>query len=206
MHIKKRRNKALLYRSTWVSKGAEGNSHGFSRQVYVGSMPLLATEIPSAIGTKLTPAEREFVERQVVQPAQQALARAQAEALKRGRDPLWRLEEGLRLVQEAAALSAHGAVPAARVRELQNALSTIHVIGALARAAERDPLENAVEALRTAARAVSEGFYGAAPEEGVRKSPVYVRWLAISEQVDGSASDGLLRQLQARAWVKAKPR
>jgi hypothetical protein len=206
MHVKKRGNKALLYRSTWVPKGTEGNSHGFSRQVYVGSMPLLATEIPADTGAKLTPAEREFVERQVVRPAQHASARAQAEAQKRSCDPLWRLEEGLRLVREAAALSAHGAVPAARVRELQNVLSTIHVIGALARPAERDPLENAVEALRNAARAVGDGYYGPAPDEGVRKSPVYTRWLAISEQVDGSASDGLLRQLQARAWVKAKTR
>lgn len=206
MHIKKRGNKALLYRSTWVSKGAEGNSHGFSRQVYLGSMSLLATQIPSDTGAKLTPAEREFVERQVVHPAQHALARAQAEAQKRRSDPLWRLDEGLRLVREAAALSAHGAVPPARVRELQNALSTIHVIGTLIRTAERDPLESAVEALRHAARAVGDGYYGPAPEEGVRKSPVYTRWLAISEQVDGSASDGLLRQLQARGWVKAKTR
>lgn len=206
MHIKKRGNKALLYRSTWVSKGVEGNSHGFSRQLYLGSLSLQATEIPSDTGAKLTQAERDFVERQVVYPATQALQRAEAEAQKRSRDPLWRLEEGLRLVREAAALSAQGAVPAARVRELQNALATIQVIGASARPVERDPLESALEALRNAAKAVGNGYYGAAPEEGVRKSPVYTRWLEISEQVDGSVSDGLLRQLQAKAWVKAKSR
>lgn len=206
MHIKKRGTKALLYRSTWVSKGTEGNSHGFSRQVYVGSMSLLATEIPSGTGTKLTPAERELVERQVVRPAQQALACAQANAQKRVRDPLWRLEEGLRLLREAAALSAQGAVPASRVRELHAALASIQSIGASSRPVERDPLEVAVEGLRNAAQAVANGHYGPAPEEGVRKSPIYVRWLEISEQVDGSAPDGLLRQLQARGWVKAKGR
>lgn len=206
MHIKKRGNNALLYRSAWVRKGAEGNSHGFSRQLYLGCLSLQATEMPSALDGKLTSDEREFVEQRVVRPARQALARAQADAQKRARDPLWRLEEGLRLVREAAALSAQGAVPAARVRELQNALTTIQFIGASPRPAERDPLEAAVESLRNAARAVANGHYGPAPEEGVRKSPIYVRWLEISEQVDGSAPDGLLRQLQARGWVKAKGR
>lgn len=206
MHIKRRGTRALLYRSMWVPKGAEGNTHGFSRQVYVASLPLQATAIPSDVDAKLTLSEREFVEQRVVQPARQALARAQADAQKHARDPLWRLQEGLRLVREAAALSAQGAVAAARVRELQNALSTIQVIGASPRPVERDPLETAVDSLRKAARAVANGHYGPAPDEGVRKSPIYVRWLEISEQVDGSAPDGLLRQLQARGWVKAKGR
>jgi hypothetical protein len=206
MHIKKRGNKALLYRSTWVRKGAEENDHGFSRQVYVASLPVRATEIPPDTEAKLTPDEREFVEQRVVRPARQALARAQAEAQKRARDPLWRLEESLRLVREAAALSAQGAVAASRVRELYAALASIQFIGASPRPAERDPLEAAVESLRNAARAVANGHYGPAPEEGVRKSPIYVRWLEISEHVDGSAPDGLLRQLQARGWVKAKVR
>ncbi|NML45932.1 hypothetical protein HHL11_19440 [Ramlibacter sp. G-1-2-2] len=206
MHIKKRGNNALLYRSTWVRKGAEENDHGFSRQVYVASLPLQATEIPSDTDAKLTPLEREFVEQRVVGPARQGLARCQADAQKRARDPLWRLEEGLRLVREASALSAQGAVPAARVRELHAAVASIQFIGASSQPAERDPLEAAVESLRNAARAVANGHYGPAPEEGVRKSPIYVRWLEISEQVDGSAPDGLLRQLQARGWVKAKAR
>jgi hypothetical protein len=206
MHIKKRGDKALLYRSTWVCKGAEGNTHGFSRQVYVASLPLSATEIPPDTYAKLAPEEREFVEQRVVRPARRALARDQADAQKRARDPLWRLEESLRLVREAAALSAQGAVPASRVRELHAALASIQSIGASSRPVERDPLEVAVESLRNAARAVGNGHYGPAPEEGVRKSPIYVRWLEISEQVDGSAPDGLLRQLQARGWVKAKGR
>jgi hypothetical protein len=206
MNIKKRGNKALLYRSAWVPKGAEGNTHGFSRQVYVASLPLQATEIPSDTHGKLTPREREFVEQRVVRPAREALARSRADAQKRARDPLWRLEEGLRLLQEAAALSAQGAVPAARVRELQAALASIRCIGVSPGPAERDPLEAAVASLRNAARAVANGHYGPAPDEGVRKSPIYLRWLEISEQVDGSAADGLLRQLQARGWVKAKGR
>lgn len=206
MHIKIRGTKALLYRSMWVPKGAEGNTHGFSRQVYVASLPVQATEIPPATGAKLTQPERDLVEQRLVQPARQALARSQADAQKRARDPLWRLEESLRLMREAAALSAQGAVPASRVRELHAALASIQAIGASSRPVERDPLEDAVDSLRKAARAVSNGHYGSAPDEGVRKSPIYVRWLEISEQVDGSAPDGLLRQLQARGWVKAKGR
>lgn len=206
MHIKKRGLKALLYRSTWIRKGAEGNSHGFSRQLYVGSMSLQATEVPPEMAAKLTSAERTFVEQQVVQPAKQELARTEAEALTRSRDPLWRLEECLRLAREAAALSALGAVPAARVRWLHTALAEVRVIGAPGRPAERDPLEVAVEALRRAAKAVEAGHYGRAPEEGVRKSSVYAHWLAISEHVDGASPEGLLRQLQAAGWVKAKGR
>lgn len=206
MHIKRRGTKALLYRSMWVPKGAEGNTHGFSRQVYVASLPVQATEIPPTAGAKLTQPERDFVEQRLVQPARQALARSQADAQKRARDPLWRLEESLRLMREAAELSAQGAVPASRVRELHAALAAIQAIGASSRPVERDPLETAVESLRNAARAVANGHYGPAPDEGVRKSPIYVRWLEISEQVDGNAPDGLLRQLQARGWVKSKGR
>ena len=38
MHIKHRGQRALLYRSSWVKKGTEGNTHGFSRQTYLGSI------------------------------------------------------------------------------------------------------------------------------------------------------------------------
>lgn len=206
MHIKKRGSKALLYRSAWVRKGTEGNSHGFPRQLYVGSLALNSTEIPSALEEKLTAEERELLNREVLKPARQALERAEAEALQRSRDPIWRLNESLRLIREAAALSAHGNVPASRVREIHSALDGIQVIGASARPIERDPLEVAVQALRQAAKAVTTGHYGRAPVEGVRKSSVYTNWLAISEHVDGTAPDGLLRQLQAAAWVKAKTR
>lgn len=207
MHIKKRGNKALLYRSIWVRKGsAEGNSHGFARQLYVGCLALNSTEIPFGLEEKLIADERELLNRQVLQPARQALERAEAEAQQRARDPIWRLNEGLRLIREAAALSAHGNVPASRVREIHAALDGIQVIGASARPIERDPLEIAVQALRQAAKAVATGHYGRAPVEGVRKSSVYTNWLAISEHVDGTAPDGLLRQLQAAAWVKAKTR
>lgn len=206
MHIKKRGNNALLYRSTWVRKGAEGNSHGFPRQLYVGCMSVQSTEIPPALAAKLTAEERELLEQQVLQPARRASELAKAQAQTRERDPLWRLDEGLRLIREAAGLSAQGKVPASRVREIQSALDAVQVIGASARPVERDPLEGAVQALRHAARAVATGHYGRAPDEGVRKSSVYANWLSISEQVDGTARDGLLRQLQAAAWVKAKAR
>ncbi len=33
MHIKQRRGRALLYRSAWVPRGAEGNSHGYPTQL-----------------------------------------------------------------------------------------------------------------------------------------------------------------------------
>lgn len=204
MHVKKRAGKALLYRSIWVRKGAEGNSHGFSRQLYVGCVPGDCVELPPGLMSKLSATEREYVELHVLQPARRAAAQAEAERQRRSRDPVWRLEEGLRLIHEAAALSAQARVPFSRVQSLRAALDEMQLIGEVPRRAEKDALHEAVAAVRRAAKAIADGQYGRAPQDGVRKSHVYARWLELTQEVDGSAPEGLLRQLQRSGWVKAK--
>ncbi|WP_197032980.1 hypothetical protein [Thiomonas sp. FB-Cd] len=106
MHLKFRRNQALLYRSTWVPKGAQGNTHGYSRQSYLGSIPLTAAAIPDALQSKLTADELAFVESKICGPARQRAAEEQRAAELCERDPGWRIEEAQRLLGEAADRSA----------------------------------------------------------------------------------------------------
>lgn len=204
MHIKRRGGRAMFYRSVWVRKGAEGNTHGFARQTYVGSLALSAVEFPADLAEKLRPAERTVVEQHVLQPARRAAEAERVEREQHGRDPIWRLEEAARLLREASALSVEGRVPASRVRSVHEILNSVRVIGVTSNQTERDPLDDAVAAVRRAARAVGAGRYGVAPSEGVRKSSVYARWLELAAEVDGTAVDGLLRELQRKGWVKAK--
>lgn len=62
MHIKKRNGRASLYRSRYVRMGADGNTHGFAEQAFVGSLSLDAQEIPEELAAKLSPEERAYVE------------------------------------------------------------------------------------------------------------------------------------------------
>lgn len=210
MHIKIRGARALLYRSTWVRKGAEDNSHGFSRQSFVGGIPLDATIVPEDLRSRITSDELAFLHAKLIAPAREAAEAARLAEEQKKRDPLWRLEEAKRLITEAADLSAVALVPQGRVKSLVDALAAVKVVGGAGGRLEgprSDPLADAVQALRSAARAVDEGRYGTAPEEGVRKSRVYARWLEIAREVDGTGGDdGLLRVLQRTGWVKAKGR
>lgn len=40
MHKKVRGKSACLYRSSWVPKGTNGNTHGYAQQTFVGSLPV----------------------------------------------------------------------------------------------------------------------------------------------------------------------
>lgn len=217
MYIKQRSAKALLYRSTWVAKGTEGNTHGFARQHYVGSLALDATALPPKLAAKLTSAECEYVERQVLTPAREALARAFDSAEQRRLDPLWRLQECIVLVREAAELSAQSAVPRPRIAELVAVLRQIRCSGApqkVGTGVEKsataesgtDPLESVRERLDSAARAIAAGYYGPAPSQGVRATRVYSVWADIAAHLDGANEQGLLRQLQTAGWVKSRQR
>lgn len=207
MHIKLRGARALLYRSHWVNKGAEGNTHGFSRQTFVGSMPLDATAVPDDVRARITSDELAFLHARLIAPAREAAEAARQAEEHKKRDPIWRLEEAARLVREAATLSTDAHVPQGRVKAIADTLTAVKVVGAAARAElpRTDPLADAVQALRAAARAVKEGRYGSAPEEGVRRSKVYADWIEITREVEGG-EDGLLRALQRGGWVKAKGR
>ena len=73
MHAKKRKNRINLYRSTYVPKGTSGNTRGYSTQEFVGSLPAGWKVLPSALAAKLSPLEREFVTRKMVEDSQRRM-------------------------------------------------------------------------------------------------------------------------------------
>uniref|UniRef100_E6PTE5 Uncharacterized protein n=1 Tax=mine drainage metagenome TaxID=410659 RepID=E6PTE5_9ZZZZ len=209
MHIKIRRTYALLYRSTWVPKAANGNTHGFSQQRYVGSIPLTAAAIPDALQSKLTADELAFVESKICTPARQRAEEEQQAAEVRERDPAWRVEEALCLLGKAAEKSAAEPVAAAKAVALQEALARIKTDGAvspttMAGKVADDPLHAALCAVREAAQAVATGRYGKAPGEQVRATRTYRLWADLWEAVEGETEGSLLRALQDRGFVKRR--
>ena len=207
MHIKTRRNRALLYRSTWVPKNSAGNTHGYSRQSYVGGIPLTAAAISPNLQSKLTPAEVAFVESKICTPARQRATEEQHAAEERELDPRWRIEDALGLLGEAAERSAAQPVPAAILDRVQQAVSRLQVKGPRVTAVTTkltDPLTDALTAIRAAAQAVSAGGYGKAPAEGVRTTRTYKLWSQLLDSVQGDTDGSLLRALQGSGFVKKR--
>lgn len=207
MHIKQRRGRALLYRSAWVPKGADGNSHGFTRQVYVGSIAQDATAIPVELSGRLVGDELEFVEDRVCRPARERIAELAREAERRERDSAWRVAEATRLVEEAAERSGEQAVPAVTVTRLRETLERVRVASDQAKpktAPVTDPLADALAAVRIAAQAVASGRYGRAPAEQVRTTQTYKLWAELFDLVQGESDSSLLRALQAKGFVKKR--
>ena len=102
MHIKKRGTRAMLYRSSWVPKGTNGNTHGYAVQHFAGSVPLDAEDLPIDLKDKFSDEEVEFLESKLFQPARAAAQEERRAAAQREADPIWRLEEAERLTLEAA--------------------------------------------------------------------------------------------------------
>ena len=207
MHIKQRRGRALLYRSKWVPRGAAGNTHGYTRQVYVGSIPVDATDVPAELRERLTKEEVEFVEKSVCQPARDRIADQAREAERRERDPAWRVAEAQRLVEEAVERSAEQPVTAAAVTQLREKLERLRVAGDQAKpraGPAADPLAEAVSAVRAAAQAVATGRYGNAPAEQVRTTRTYKLWSELFELLQGERDTSLLRALQSKGFVKKR--
>ena len=210
MHLKHRRGNALLYRSQWVPKGTDGNTHGYSRQAYVGSLPLAAESITAALLPKLSEDERTFMDAKVCAPAREAAERQRTEAERWERDPGWRLEEAQRLANEAVERSAGMPVSAASLGALQEALARLKTDGSAPHAATAmsqvtdDPLQSALAAVQGAARAVAAGRYGKAPAEQVRSTRTYRLWADLWEATQGEGDASLLRALQARGFVKRR--
>lgn len=208
MHAKKRKNRISLYRSRYVRKGADGNTHGYPKQKFVGSLPFNGQEIPEELTAKLLPDEIEYVENTIVLPARRAaedarrLAEEERSALEaRERDPRWRLEEALKLLMDAGRLvsEAGRGIDAAKVNALGAALEKLAVAGKV----RRDPLEAVLAAVISATAAVKAGHYGDAPAGNVRDTAVYKQWRSIGEAVD-SGKDSLLRALQAKGWARVR--
>ena len=191
------------YRSHWVPKGGNGNSHGYSQQTFVGSVPTDAEALPPELATKLSAEELAFLETKLFLPARLAAQqKTRAEEL-RETDPLWRLSEAERLTLEAAHRSEKGAVPNAKVFAVQAALAKFRTIlqasiySPQSEQLKSDPLRDALIAIKLARDAVLAGRYGTAPVEGVRGTTVYKLWADIFETVGGSEGNSLMRALQA---------
>lgn len=200
----------MFYRSHWVAKGAQGNTHGFSLQRFVGSLPLDAQVLPEELAARLTPTELAFVEDRVLRPARQAAEREQRLAAARTRDPLWRMDEAIRLLQEVSTLTNERPIPLGRVKLLRDVVAALPFqaqTGSLQQVVQ-DPLSVAVAALKSAAEAVASGHYGSAAPGGSRKSPVYQHWQAVTRHVEGGGPGtvSLLRALQMKGWVKTRGR
>ena len=212
MHIKKRGQRAMLYRSAWIKKGAEGNTHGFSRQTFVVSLAVDSQSLTEKLTALLSAEESGYVEKTLLLPARLAAEACRVQAENERRDPFRRLDEAAKLVREAATLSAEAVVPYGRIKAVADALATVKSLGSSTlpsaprqEAQKSDPLVDALKAIRAAAQAVRDGRYGHAPIDGARRSKPYEVWMEISRDIDGtSGPDGLLRALQGCGWVKVR--
>jgi hypothetical protein len=212
MHIKRRGARAMLYRSNWVPKGANGNTHGYSQQTFVGSLPFDGVDeaMPVELASKLSKDELSFLDAKLFQPARLAAEQKQRVMELRERDPVWRLDEAVRLTLEAAQRSEKGAVPNTKVSAVQSALAKVRTITTISvqtqpvQQPSSDPLKDALNAIKSARDAVLVGRYGTAPVEGVRGTTVYKLWADIFETVGGSDSNSLMRALQTKGFAKTR--
>lgn len=214
MHLKLRSNRAMLYRSSWVPKGANGNTHGYSIQQYVGSLPVDTSILPPNLEDVLSVEEVALLEAKVFLPARLAAEKARRSAEQHETDPVWRLEEATRLTLEAASRSERGAVPNAKVAAVQSALATVRTIVQvqgpptaqvqLSELAKADPLKDLLDTIKAARGAVLAGRYGTAPAEGVRSTYAYKMWADIFEAVGGSGGNSLMNALQTKGFAKTR--
>lgn len=214
MHLKLRGNRAMLYRSSWVPKGTNGNTHGYSVQQFVGSLPVDSPKLPADLANVLSVEEVALLEARVFQPARLAAEKARRSAEQHETDPIWRLEEATRLTLEAASRSERGAVPNAKVAAVQSALANVRTIvqvqappTAPAQSPEpskTDPLKDLLDAIKVARGAVLAGRYGTAPAEGVRSTYAYKMWADIFEAVGGSGGNSLMNALQVKGFAKMR--
>lgn len=218
MHIKRRGTRAMLYRSSWVPKGSNGNTHGYSTQNFIGSLPLDAENLPVELENKFSSSELEYLDTKLFKPAKQAAEQERRAVENRATDPMWRLDEAARLTLEAAVCSERGVVPNNKVLAVHAALAKVRTITTVqpapqtvaapappvAEPVRADPLREALIAIKAARDAVLAGRYGTAPAEGVRATYAYRTWAEIFEAIEGAGGTSLLRALQTRAFVKTR--
>lgn len=222
MHIKIRGKRAMLYRSSWVPKGTNGNTHGYAVQQFVGSLPRDSVSLPAELANEFSSAELQLLETKIFQPARQAAQEKVRAAEHREADPIWRLEKAASLAMEAAERSERGSVPNSRVAAVQIALARVKTIApapthSLAPATPQtaaqvpasgqtrpDPLSDALAAIKSARDAVLAGRYGTAPTDGARATHAYKLWAEIFEAIEGNKGTSLLRSLQGKGFVKTR--
>lgn len=214
MQIRKRNGRAVLWRTSWVPKGADGNAHGYRTEKYVGSLPLAATELPAELAAKLCPEEKDLLKARVLEPARSAEADRERAAAAHEADPVWRIEDALQLLDDALTRSheAHGSpVPPELLARLHDAIARWPArparsapLSGSARS-EPDVLQQVIAAMEHAASAVRAGALGAHALGKVRTTPAYRAWSAISAHVlDSKREDTLLRALQDAGVVKRR--
>ena len=224
MFIKTRRTLALIYRSAWVAKGTCGNTHGYSIQNYVGSLPLESIEVPTDLAALLSTEELAVVDSKVCDPARRSADEAKRSAERREADPIWRLEEAARLIAEAAHRSQLAVIPDSKLTAIQTAMAAVKSVSQFRPAAvvppapipakptvtsltqRVDTLRDALEAINAARVAVLAGSYGSAPKDGVRTTYAYKKWADILQAVTGTTGDSLMRALQTRGFAKTRGR
>lgn len=198
MNLKRRGHRVSLYRSIWVPKGPDV-PHGYSHQTFVGSIATDATSIPTELAARLTPDECNAVEQKILAPAALAREAACRQFKQREADPAWRLDEALRLVNEAVERSQALPVLTTRPQSLKAAADRLKTLGCASAAAQAttpaDPLREALRVIVTASEAVRQGRYGRGPLSGFRKTAVFRQWTEILAAVDGGERS-LLRALQ----------
>jgi hypothetical protein len=207
MHIKRRGHLACLYRSRWVPKGTDGNTHGYTQQTFVGSLSGASLAIPEPLAVKLTEAERAYIERNICSVARKAAEQTLAENSRREADPGWRLTEAERLVNEAAERSQRRRVSRDCISPISNALARVCTFGsteASVQTKRADPMLDALTAIRVAAAAVRDGSLGAAPSSGARTTRIYATWAKIVAEIEGSSEGSLLAALQLQGFVKRR--
>lgn len=99
MHIKKRGQRAMVYRSAWIKKGAEGNSHDFSKQTFAASLPVDSIAIPDKLTALLSAEEADYVNKNLLVPARLAAEAYRVQVENERRDPVRRLDEAAKLVR-----------------------------------------------------------------------------------------------------------
>jgi hypothetical protein len=206
VNLKRRGNRVSLYRSTWVSKGPDV-SHGHTRQTFIGSLSAAATEVPPALVAQLTPTELLELERKLLAPAIAAREAADRQLKQREADPAWRLDEALRLVNEAVERSCALPVLATRPQSLKAAADRLKTLGCASAATQTtttaDPLREALRSIATASDAVRQGRFGRGPISGFRKTAVFRQWTEILAAVDGGERS-LLRALQDAGFASRR--
>lgn len=204
MKINIRGRRAYLYRRRWVPVGP-GVPHAYPTEDYVGVIHSDAESIPQPLLQLLSEAEQAQLHDKVLRPA----AAARAVLKLRERDPLLRIAEATKLLEEAAQLSQENRVPRASLTQTMRAIEGIRQIDSghyrtlLPAAASTDKLAEALAAVKAAAAAVRDGAYGHAPAYGARSTRTYRLWAEVSEALDGNRQS-LLRALQEKGFVKAR--
>lgn len=203
--IRKNKHTARIMRQQYVRKGSEDNDHGFVRQVPLATISLSATQVPPKISEILSTKELEHLQRLVIQPAIQHAERLRKAAEVRERDPVWRLHEAIKWLEEAAQRSEHAAIPDALRQRLDTA-SAGFLPSPVNQHCRADPIDEAIKFVKQATAAVEQGYYGRNTEEPVRKdTPAAKRWADL-RAVLLDETDSLQAALQETGWVVKRNR